>query len=135
MSKAGVEELNFIQSMLEKCGYQLSPHGAAVSLMLMDSDYNKEETLSYVGLIALSQNMRTAGDGMINIMQAVGRGTKLAAIIKKLHDYGYIRTELFNNDIPAISKLTNLDADHKAMIGAVLGSDPHADADDVAINS
>ncbi|MDQ9401631.1 hypothetical protein [Serratia marcescens] len=135
MSKAGVEELNFIQSMLEKCGYKLSPHGAAVSLMLMDSDYNKEETLSYVGLIALAQNMRTAGDGMVNIMQATGRGAKLAAIIKNLHDYGYIRTELFNNDISAISRLTNLDADHKAMIGVVLGSDPHADADDVAINS
>lgn len=135
MRKAGVEELNFIQSMLEKCGYQLSPHGAAVSLMLMDGDYNKEETLSYVGLIALAQNMRTSGDGMINIMQANGRGAKLAAIIKNLHDYGYIRTELFNNDISAIASLTNLDANHKVMIGVVLSSDPHADADDVARNS
>lgn len=134
MRKAGMEELTFIQSMLEKCGYQLSPHGAAVSFMLMDSDYSKEETLSYVGLIAIAQNMRTADDGIINIMQATGRGTKLAAIIKNLHDYGYIRTELFNNDMSVITALINLDANHKDMIGVVLGSDPHADADDVAVN-
>ncbi|HIE0439259.1 TPA: hypothetical protein ACXJAC_002633 [Serratia marcescens] len=135
MSKAGVEELNFIQSMLEKCGYQLSPHGAAVSLMLMDSDYNKEETLSYVGLIALAQNMRTAGNGMVNIMHAISRGNKLAALVENLRDQGYIRAELFNNDMSAITALINLDADHNAMIGVVLGNDPHADADDVAINS
>ncbi|HBR2909553.1 TPA: hypothetical protein L9R01_003873 [Klebsiella pneumoniae] len=129
---ADTEELNFIHGHLESCGYQLSPHGAAVALMLMESDYSKEESLSYLGLIALAQDMISSGKGINDILNVSKRGKCLIEIIGNLHKNGLIRYELYLNDISAIKSITFIEENYGDIIKLVINSDPHANADRVA---
>lgn len=129
---ADMEELNFIHRHLESCGYQLLPHGAAVALMLMESDYSKEESLSYIGLIALAQDMMSSSKGINDILNVSKRGRSLIEIIGNLHKNGMIRNELYLNDISAIKSITFIEENHNEIINLVINSDPHANADRVA---
>ncbi|HEN5180794.1 TPA: hypothetical protein U6I94_001225 [Klebsiella pneumoniae] len=130
--KADVEELNFINEQLESCGYQLSPHGAAVALMLMDSDYSKEESLSYIGLIALAQDMISSGKGINDMLNVSKRGKLLIEIVANLYSNGMIRDELYLNDTSAIKSITFIEENYDDIINLVINSDPHANADRVA---
>lgn len=130
--KADVEELNFINEHLESCGYQLSPHGATVALMLMESDYSKEESLSYIGLIALAQDMISSGKGINDMLNVSKRGKLLIEIVANLYKNGMIRDELYLNDTSAIKSITFIEENYDDIINLVINSDPHANADRIA---
>lgn len=100
--------------------------------MSMMSGYSKEETFSYLGLIAVAQHAYDSGDNVLMLADVTSRGFTIAEITNELFKAGKIREELYHNDLSALSKIINVDDKQEVIIDQVLNCDSSANADRVA---
>ncbi|MGQ6546036.1 hypothetical protein ACUNEV_00655 [Serratia sp. IR-2025] len=123
-----INAISFISNTLEASGYKITRHGIEVALMLLVSNYSKEETFAYISMISAAQHAQDAGDNAVELMSVASRGATLANVISDLYKNGGIREALYNNDINALSSVISIDENQKKWIDEILTKDPAANS-------
>ncbi|WP_219495560.1 hypothetical protein [Proteus terrae] len=122
------DSLFFIRINLEHSNYSLTLFGAGVSLALLQSGYNKAEVFSYIALMSTAQNINYSNSNILLLTAISSRGVSLAKTIKLLYDSGKIRSEIYANDIAALSGLILINEDTDNWVKRVLYADPRANS-------
>ena len=114
-------------------GYDLTPYGAGVALLELESGYNAVETASHLSLTTLALDVREAGSDVGKLTRFLPHAMALLEVLKSYKDKGMMNPTQWQNDANAIYRVSTVDERQEEWIEKVL-SDPIAGKERVATN-
>ncbi|WP_109373625.1 hypothetical protein [Proteus genomosp. 6] len=126
-----LETLKTINFYLEKSGYELTPYGAAVSVLSLNSGYSMAETFSHVSVIATAQAIKNNKNATVLVL-ILQNCVSLSNDINIFYNSGQIVENIYNNDINAMANLVALNTDVDSWIDNILLSEKISSKDIVA---
>ena len=114
-----------IEVHLRNMEYDLTPYGAGVALLELESGYNAVETASHISLTTLALDVREAGTDIEKLMRFVPHAMTLLEILKSYKEKGMMNPTQWQNDANAIARVSTVDEHQEEWIEKVL-SDPIA---------
>ena len=118
--KSDLDDLKRVEANLKQLGYDLTPYGAGVALLSLESSYSHVETASHLALATLALDAKEAGDDITKLMALLPHARAMVDILTELKNAGLMREELFKNDARAMLKVVIVDRDQPAWIERVL---------------
>lgn len=123
--EGGDNPIGAVEVHLKNMGYDLTPYGAGVALLELESGYNAVETASHISLTTLAFDVREAGTDIEKLMQFVPHAMTLLEVLKSYKDKGMMNLTQWQNDANAIARVSTVDEHQEEWIEKVL-SDPIA---------
>ncbi|MEM8109085.1 hypothetical protein Q4S27_07975 [Morganella morganii subsp. sibonii] len=124
--------LNSINSCLKQSGFELTPHGAAVSLMLTNNGYTAGDAFSYIAVVTAAQHFDNHRD--VDTLLVLSKAcVTLSITLKLMNDAGYLSNGVFDDDISALSGLMNVDSDTNFWVNKILSENEFANTSAVAV--
>lgn len=114
-------------------GLDLTPYGAGVALLSVESGYSPAETASHFAVATFAHDARTAMGDLEATLRLAPRAMAVLECLKDLKDRGFIREELWRNDSTALFKMSQPSPETSDWIDRVL-SDPMVANEAVAIS-
>lgn len=124
--------LNYINNCLKQSGFELTPHGAAVSLMLTNNGYSPGDAFSYVGVVAVAQHFDKSHDVETLLVLSKSCAT-LSLTLKLMDDAGYLSNGVLDDDLSALSGLMNIDNNTNFWVNKILSENEFANTGAVAL--
>lgn len=126
-----VSDITQVQERLEELGYDITPYGASVALMSVESGYSHAETASHLALATLARDAKEAENDIMKTIQLLGHAREMLPILVQYQDRGLMRQELYQNDGRAMIGVAMMDEEQRSWIERVL-SDPVVSKERVA---
>lgn len=124
--------LNYINNCLKQSGFELTPHGAAVSLMLTNNGYTAGDAFSYIAVVTAAQHFDNHHD--VDTLLVLSKAcVTLSITLKLMNDAGYLSSGVFDDDISALSGLMNVDSDTNFWVNKILSENEFANTSAVAV--
>lgn len=121
-----------VEKMTNHLGLDLTPYGAGVALLSLESGYSPAETASQFALATIAHDMKGLPD-IVTVMDITARGYAILECLKEFKDKGLIRENIWANDATAIGKIINPSPETEEWIDKVL-SDPVIAKERVAVS-
>jgi hypothetical protein len=121
----GDNPIGAVEDHLKNMGYDLTPYGAGVALLELESGYNAVETASHLSLTTLALDVREAGTDIEKLMRFMPHAMALLEVLKEYKDKGMMNPTQWQNDANAIARVSTVDEHQEEWIEKVL-SDPVA---------
>jgi hypothetical protein len=80
---------------LQVMGYNATPYGIDVALVLLQEGYNDVEAAMHIAHVVLARDVRAAGDDIDKLTGYVPHGMVLLHVLKEYKDGGAIRPALW----------------------------------------
>jgi hypothetical protein len=114
-----------VSEHLKIMGYDLTPYGAGVALLEVQSGYSSVETASHIALTTLALDVKRAGNDFPKMLALYTHGMALLEVLKGYRDQKLMRESMWENDSQAVYHVANIDAQQLSWIEKIL-SDPVA---------
>lgn len=114
-----------VEAHLKGMGYDLTPYGAGVAVLELESGYNAVETASHISLTTLALDVREAGTDIEKLMRFGPHAMALLESLKSYRDKGRMKPAQWQNDANAIVRVSTVDECQEEWLEKVL-SDPIA---------
>jgi len=127
-SNESMENTNPIDSVakhLRVMGYDLTPYGAGVALLEIQSGYNEVETASHIALTTMALDIRGAGKSAKKLISFFLHGHSLLKVLKNYKDQNMMHPAQWQNDSNAVFRLSTIDENQEEWLEKIL-SDPIA---------
>jgi hypothetical protein len=121
----GDNPIGAVEVHLNNMGYDLTPYGAGVALLELESGYNAVETASHISLTTLALDVKDAGTNIEKLMRFMPHAMALLEVLKSYKDKGMMHPTQWQNDTNAIWRVSTVDEHQEEWIEKVL-SDPIA---------
>lgn len=115
--------LDAVAAHLQIMGYDLTPYGAGVALLEIESGYNSVEVASHIALTTLALDIKEAGNNIITLIFYVPHARALLRVLKDYMNKGMMHPTQWQNDANVILRISTVDAHQEEWIETVL-SDP-----------
>ncbi|ESZ27974.1 MULTISPECIES: hypothetical protein [unclassified Mesorhizobium] len=125
--------LGSVENFARYLGVDITPYGAGVALLSLESGYSEAETASHFAVVTLARDIREAGFDIEKIVRFAPIAMATLECLKELKDRGLMREEIWQNDTTAIGKIAFPSPDTHSWIERVL-SDPTVARDRVAVS-
>jgi hypothetical protein len=106
-------------------GYDLTPYGAGVALLEIESGYSEAETASHIAHTTLALDVKEAGTDIEKLLGFLPHGMALLEVLKDYKDRGMMRESQWQNDSTAVFRVITVDEHQEEWIAKIL-SDPIA---------
>jgi hypothetical protein len=110
---------------LDAMGYRLTPYGAAVALLGVESGYNEVETASHIALTTMARDIKEAGTNILKLISFVPHGQAILELLKEYNDRGMMHPTQWQNDSNAFFRIAMVDEHQEEWLDKIL-SDPIA---------
>jgi hypothetical protein len=114
-----------VETHLQVMGYDLTPYGAGVALLELESGYNEVETASHIAHTTLALDVKEAGTDILKLAGFLPHGMALLEVLKDYKDHGLMNPTQWQNDSTAVFRIVNVDQHQEEWIAKIL-SDPVA---------
>lgn len=125
--------LSGVENLAKYLGVDITPYGAGVALLSLESGYSEAETASHFAVVTLARDVREAGFDIEKIMRFAPIAMATLECLKELKDRGLMREEIWQNDTTAIGKIAFPNPDTHSWIERIL-SDATVAHDRVAVS-
>jgi len=123
--------IDAVASALQIMGYDLTPYGAGVALLQLQSGYTAVEVASHLAHTTLAQDVRKCGQDIDSLVAFLPHAKALLRILKEYKDSGAMREAQWKNDSTAVWGIVAVGPEQRAWLEQVL-SDPIATKELVA---
>lgn len=114
-----------VEIHLKSMGYDLTPYGAGVALLELESGYNAVETASHISLTSLAFDVRKAGTDIERLMHFASHSMAILDVLKVYQDKRMMNPTQWQHDTNAIRRVSTVDEHQEEWIEKIL-SDPIA---------
>ncbi|MEP6355297.1 MAG: hypothetical protein ABJ081_01285 [Hyphomicrobiales bacterium] len=129
-SQKFTKELEQVTELTKRIGCTLTPYGAGVALLSLQSDYSPAETTSLIAVVTIAHAAQN--NDVEDLVELATKGYSVLEHLKEWKDKGLMRKDIWKNDSTAIGKIIFVNSDTQEWIDRVL-SDPINTEDDLAI--
>lgn len=112
-----------VEQIAQYLGLRLTPYGAGVALLSVQSGYSSAETASHLAVVTLARDVQESGENLDAILRFSSLGMEILKWMKALKDKNAVREEIWRNDATAVGKIMIPSAETLPWIDKVL-SDP-----------
>jgi len=120
-----VNPIDPVAAHLQAMGYDLTPYGATVALLEVESGYNAVEAASHIALTTMALDVREAGDDIERLLGFVPHGRALLEVLTEYKDQEAMHPTQWQNDANALVRVITVDEHQEEWIKKIL-SDPVA---------
>ena len=110
---------------LKMMGYDLTPYGAAVALLQVQSGYSPVEAASHIALTTMALDIKGAERDFVKLMGFYNHAITLIKVLREYRDKKMMRDSIWQNDTQALYHIARFDLQSAEWIGKIL-SDPIA---------
>lgn len=125
--------IDLVSKYLKVMGYDLTPYGAGVALLEVQSGYSEVEAASHIALTTMALDIKTVGTDIVKLVSFVPHAHALLEVLKSYKDQNMMNPAQWQNDTNAILRISSIDEHQEEWLGKVL-SDPIAGKERLAIS-